>query len=141
MASLAVTVPKIAQCLAMMGSAHDGEALNAARAAERLRVQLGLQWADLLTNPPIEPPKRQETPSRDGVDPLHGRDWRAVAAACGRHRTFLNTWEATFIDGLHRFPRLSQKQRDALARQSPGYVRSDAWCNRVCGRVVRTNRG
>jgi hypothetical protein len=61
MASLTVTVPKIAQCLAMMGSAHDGEALNAARAAERLRAQLGLQWADLLTNPRlIEPPNARK---------------------------------------------------------------------------------
>jgi hypothetical protein len=117
MASLAVTVPKIAQCLAMMRSAHDDEALNAAaRAAERLRAQLGLQWTELLTNLPLEPPQRPEPSSREEVDPLRGRDLRAVAAACARHRALMNAWEISFINRLPAFPRLSPKQRDALVR-------------------------
>ena len=32
----------------MLGSAHDGEVLNAARVAERLRRRLGATWADLV---------------------------------------------------------------------------------------------
>jgi hypothetical protein len=34
--------------LGMLGSAHDGEALNAARLAERTRKRLGKSWAELV---------------------------------------------------------------------------------------------
>jgi hypothetical protein len=95
----------------LLGSDHDGEVLAAARAAERLREALGLS----CTNPPVDAPQRPETPSRDGDDPLAGRDWRLVAAACARHRAMLNDWEGRFVSNLHSFPRLSQKQRAHLA--------------------------
>jgi hypothetical protein len=39
---------KIAKALGMMGSAHDAEALTAARQAERLRKELGTDWHKLI---------------------------------------------------------------------------------------------
>ncbi len=38
----------------------------------------------------MDAPQRPETSSRDDVDPLRGRDWRLVAAACARHRGMRN---------------------------------------------------
>ena len=70
MASSLTTIPQIAACLGMLGSDHDGEVLAAAKAAERLPRQLGLSWEGLLTNPPVDAPRRRETSSRDDVDPM-----------------------------------------------------------------------
>src|SRR6516162_821576 len=39
---------RLAQVLGMMGSAHDGEALNAARLAVRMIKEAGATWPDLL---------------------------------------------------------------------------------------------
>ena len=39
---------RLAQVLSMMGSAHDGEALNAARLAVRMIKEAGATWPDLL---------------------------------------------------------------------------------------------
>jgi len=43
---------KLAAVLGMLGSAHEGEALAAARMAERMRLELGLSWAELLSERP-----------------------------------------------------------------------------------------
>ena len=39
---------KLVKVLAMLGSTHDAEVLVAARHAERLRLELGRTWNDLL---------------------------------------------------------------------------------------------
>jgi len=41
---------RLAQLLGMIGSTHDGEALNAARAAQRLLGSLSLTWEEVLSN-------------------------------------------------------------------------------------------
>jgi hypothetical protein len=46
---------RLAQLLGMIGSGHDGEALNAARLANRLVQKLQLQWNDVLGLLPAEP--------------------------------------------------------------------------------------
>ena len=38
------------KALGLLGSTHDGEVLNAARHAERLRADLDLTWADLIVS-------------------------------------------------------------------------------------------
>jgi hypothetical protein len=43
------SVTQLAKFLGMLGSNHDGEVLNAARIAERLRKQLDKTWVSLLT--------------------------------------------------------------------------------------------
>jgi len=40
---------RIVQLLGMMGSAHDGEVLNAARLAQRTLGELGLTWAEVVS--------------------------------------------------------------------------------------------
>lgn len=40
---------KLISLLGMMGSAHDGEVVNAARAAEKFLAARGLTWKDVIT--------------------------------------------------------------------------------------------
>jgi len=43
------SLTQLAGVLGMMGSSSDGEALNAARLAEKLRLKMDKSWGDLLT--------------------------------------------------------------------------------------------
>ena len=45
-------VDHLAKLLGMLGSDHDGEALNAGRLAAAFIRQCGLQWRDVLAEPP-----------------------------------------------------------------------------------------
>lgn len=47
---------RLARLLGMVGSTHDGEALNAARLADRLVRNEGLTWPQVLDVPPEEDP-------------------------------------------------------------------------------------
>ena len=79
----------LAKLLGMLGSDHHGERDNAARAAVVTRLL-------------------RETDNPD-TDPV-GVDWRRTAAACRRYPHLVNRWEADFLAGHQRFPRLSGKQ-------------------------------
>jgi hypothetical protein len=105
---------KLAAILGMIGSAHDGEALNAARLADRLVRDHGLTWHDALTPPLMEQNQRQRPDGRD-FNPV-APDWSRTAAECSRYLHLLNRWEADFLAGLARFPRLSFEQRDVLRK-------------------------
>lgn len=99
---------KLTRLLGMLGSDFDGEVANAGRLADRLVRNAGLTWRDIIGSSP--PPDQDHH-----GDPLRG-DWRAMAAACTRFPHQLNSWEAKFLSGLHRFPRLSAKQNAILVR-------------------------
>src|ERR1700738_2141820 len=58
MSAAALDRDRLARVLGMMGSAHDGEALAAARQAERLRAEAGLTWGEILL-PRLPAPQRQ----------------------------------------------------------------------------------
>jgi hypothetical protein len=93
---------RLARLLGMIGSAHDNEALNAARLANRLVRDRRMQWADVLNVP-------------TATDPL--ADWRAAAAACVRSPPgILTTWERDFARSLVSFPRCTDKQLGVLRR-------------------------
>jgi hypothetical protein len=100
---------RLARLLGMLGSDHAGERDNAARAAHRLVQQHGITWFDLVVMPP---PPDMDDPYTDPI----GADWRRMATACCRYPHLLNRWEASFLAGLPRFPRLSTKQRSALLK-------------------------
>jgi hypothetical protein len=100
---------KLAQMLGLLGSDHAGERDAAGLAAHRLMQRRGLSWFDVLT-PSL--PLADHDPC---ADPLRG-DWRAMAVACTRFPHLLDKWEWQFLGGLHRFPRLSRKQRTILTR-------------------------
>ena len=89
--------------LARLLGMYLGERDNAARAAHRFVQQRGITWFDVVV----------PTPRTDRADPI-GADWRRTTAACSRYPHLLNRWEADFVGGLSRFPRLSSKQRSTL---------------------------
>jgi hypothetical protein len=100
---------RLTRLLGMLGSDFDGEVANAGRLADKLVRSAGLTWPDIIA--PSLPPSDHDP----GADPLHG-DWRALTAACTRFPHLLNRWEAEFLSGLRRFPRLSTKQTAILVR-------------------------
>jgi hypothetical protein len=68
----------------MLGSEHDGEALAAARMAERMRRALGLSWGELM-----------------GAEaPAEAEGWRATVARCQTHSGLLTPWERAFLATL-----------------------------------------
>ena len=72
-----------------MGSDHDGEALAAARQAEKIRKKLGLTWKELLVPPirqrPADPPPEDLT------------DWRWACHFCLERYRSLTSWELDFV--------------------------------------------
>lgn len=57
----------LAKVLGMMGSVHDGEALEAARAANRMMLNAGVTWLDVLRPEPVRPV----------YNAVHGNGWQA----------------------------------------------------------------
>src|SRR3954471_3160878 len=78
---------RLARLLAMMGAAHDGEALNASRLADRLVRESGATWLDVLTLRALTAasglPRRQDL-LRGG-----GLDLRAVAIIVDTKRSVM----------------------------------------------------
>jgi hypothetical protein len=100
---------RLAAILGLLSSDKPGERDAAAHAATRFIQVRNLQWPDIITS--VLP-----TPGVDpDIDPI-GVDWRRTAAACSRYPLLLNKWEAEFIAGLPRFPRLTAKQRECLLK-------------------------
>jgi hypothetical protein len=100
---------KLAKLLALIGSDQVGERDNAISAATRLLDRHRLRWSEILSIAHVEV-RAQDRPCREPPSRNCGGDWRSVAVACGRYPHLLNRWEAEFISGLPRFPRLSAKQ-------------------------------
>jgi hypothetical protein len=91
----------------MLGSAHDGEALAAARAAERLRRDAGLSWAEIIEP---TPPPDAATEAEDQIenDPI---------GFCLGRAGSLTEWERRFLLSIRRqhYP-LTGKQCRVLRR-------------------------
>ena len=97
---------RLAKLLGMMGSAHDGQVVAAARQVERLRVDAGLTWPEILVPRLPPPPRRQNV--------------RTVAEAVDfvlEHEVVLTDWERGFVRDLRRlkYP-LSPRQLEVLER-------------------------
>lgn len=90
---------KLAKLLGMVGSASDGEALNAARKAQALIQDKGVTWFDAFgiteTVTPVLP--HQEL-ARDLL----------------KHKTVLDTFERNFLVGILGYKNLSEKQASQL---------------------------
>jgi hypothetical protein len=88
--------------LGRLGSSFDPEVLVAARTAERIRRQAGLNWREILDEPalPIPAPAAEHDVAADPV------------GFCLGHVELLNDWERGFLASLRR-PRdpLTEKQR------------------------------
>ncbi len=60
-----VNIERLLKLLRMTASQHDGEALSAMRAANRLLASAGMDWEALLTGRVIEIPPRPRKPQDD----------------------------------------------------------------------------
>lgn len=101
---------RLARLLGMLGSAHDGEVLNAARLADRLVRDHGTTWHDVVRPPTLPAPP-------DDGDPL--LRFPSCAAACAfvlRRRELLTAWERAFVPSLATYRTLSAKQAAVLRR-------------------------
>ena len=94
---------RLAAVLGMLGSAHDGEALAAARMAERMRREAGATWHELLAA--SEPHTATEAPP-----------WRQLVQSCQARPGRLTAWEVGFVREIAGYTREpSQRQMAILA--------------------------
>jgi len=86
------TAERLAKLLGMIGSAHDGEALNAARLADKVVREAGLTWMEILGKPVVTARVAETCAEilRSGMS-LNNREWR-------------------FLDGIPRFRHPTEKQ-------------------------------
>lgn len=113
---------RLIQLLGMMGSTHDGEALTAARMAQRLLTQLGLTWEEAMGAGLSEEQAKYacELAFRDGYEKGRAagvaegnravqayqaaraaRTWTMVARELlNDHDDELNEWETEFCEGF-----------------------------------------
>ena len=97
------TRPRLVAVLGMLGSEHDGEALAAARMAERIRRDMGASWGDLIG--------QDAAPAAPAPDP-----WQATVAACQAQNARLTAWETAFLAVLAGYTHPpSAKQAATLA--------------------------
>jgi hypothetical protein len=116
---------RLALLLGMLGSAHAGEIINAARAAERLRHDAGLTWHDILASDSGKELEVATAACRkllDENDELRSQitHLRAIITDPDRLITMwsqrLNPWEQGFLASVRHRHRLSPKQRACLRR-------------------------
>ena len=108
---------RLAKLLGMMGSAHDGEVVAAARQAERLRADAGLTWHDIVL-PALPSPR----PQRRGAMTL-GQAIQFVLD----HEDALTAWESDFARSIQRQSSpLSPKQIGILERLVEKVRRAEA---------------
>ena len=92
-----------------MGSDHDGEALAAARQAEKIRKKIGLSWEELLVPPTHQ--RSADPPPEDLTD------WREACHFCLERYHSLTSWELDFVATVARYQKLpSAKQLIILQR-------------------------
>jgi hypothetical protein len=121
---------KLIKLLGMIGSSADGEALNAARLANKLVVDRGLTWGQVLAingAAPVWPQAAQQTvwpgswtPKPPPQPPPFngGERWRTIADfMLNYHTDDLNDWELHFLDSIiRRRSVLSEKQMATLVK-------------------------
>ncbi|MFL5254384.1 MAG: hypothetical protein ACJ8AI_16080 [Rhodopila sp.] len=86
---------RLARVCGLLGSEHDGEALAAARQAEKLRKKVGLTWEELLVSSArqrsADPPPEELT------------DWRWACHFCLERYWSLTSWELDFVATVARY--------------------------------------
>jgi hypothetical protein len=104
------TAARLVKLLGMMGSDHDGEVINAAKAAHRLLQSRGLTWSDVVT---VESAPEQDQP---GIwrEPQCWRD--AVGICLGLTDAPLSAWDKAFLIGISGRKVLTEKQKCQLDR-------------------------
>src|SRR3954467_5833325 len=93
-AALAPSAEEARVC-GLLGSDHDGEALAAARQAEKIWKKLGLTWEELLV-----PSIRQRSAD---PPPEELTDWRWACHFCLEYYWLLTSWELDFVATVARY--------------------------------------
>src|SRR5437868_14336476 len=107
MNSVTLDRDRLARVLGMLGSAHNGEVVAAARQAERLRADAGLTWREIVFAALPSP-----SPQRCGAMTLG----QAIQFVLDREDA-LTAWESDFARSIQRARyRLSSKQIELLQR-------------------------
>ena len=101
---------RLAALLGMLGSADDGERVNASLKVDNFLRSVGLTWRDVLA---LER-------DRDAHDaPLDDYDQDDIAekvSACFEHVDDVKRWDASFIRNVRRYEHLSPKQGKVVVR-------------------------
>src|SRR3954466_4710142 len=104
-----VDLKRLARVCGLFGSEHDGEALAAARQAEKIRKKVGLTWEELLV--PSARQRSREPPPEDLMD------WRWACHFCLECSRWLTRWELDFVATVARYQKApSAKQLIILHR-------------------------
>jgi hypothetical protein len=131
--SAAIDRAQLARILGMLGSAHDGEVLDAAKLATRLIGEAGATWPQILEPDPVikdairpllaenqelraaveQSQRKSQPPMAQSFDP---DDPNQMFALCTLWAKRLTPWEQEFIASLPQYPRLSPKQHAVLRR-------------------------
>lgn len=127
---------RLSHLLGMLGSAHDGEVLNAAKLAHRLVREAKATWPELFAGKPPTAPTYDDG-YRHGFTAGYQK---AVAEAAHEMREAysypdivrellsgdydLTDWEAQFVESVHRrgAGRLSERQKAVLDRMRDKYA-------------------
>jgi hypothetical protein len=104
-----VDLQRLARVCGLLGSEHDGEALAAARQAEKIRKKVGLTWEELLV--PSARQRSADPPPEDLTD------WRWACHFCLERYWLLTSWELDFVATVARYQKPpSAKQLIILQR-------------------------
>ena len=104
-----VDLRRLARVCGLFGSEHDGEALAAARQAEKIRKKMGLTWEELLVPSPRQ---RSGEPAPEDLT-----DWRWACHFCLERYQWLTSWELDFVATVARYTKPpSAKQMIILQR-------------------------
>lgn len=87
----------LVRCLGMLGSAHDGEVLNAGRVAQKMVRGAGLTWTDVIGLPPDPQPLPYDPAFRDWLFHDWPANWRWVACACLETSADLRDFDRKFL--------------------------------------------
>lgn len=105
---------RLVRVLGMLGSAHDGEVVAAARQAAKIMTRHGLRWEQAF---PLT--LATEAPEPDPVAYINLANWRRVMGMWKEWLpVILTEWEVSFADNITRkfYPDLTPKQRDHAER-------------------------
>jgi hypothetical protein len=110
-----VDLQRLARVCGLFGSDHDGEALAAARQAEKIRKKVGLSWEELLVPSTRGHGSTRQRPGDPPPEDL--TDWRWACHFCLERYHSLTSWELDFVATVARYTKPpSAKQMIVLRR-------------------------
>lgn len=97
----------LVKLLGMVGSAHDGEVITAARKAHKLLAAKGFTWSELLALPSTTTPPVSPAPP----EPYHLAEARELLK---RGKAVITRWEHDFLLGIMAFRQPRPAQLETL---------------------------